>query len=107
VTLTFTPHLLIALTLALVISPSLLWVCLELRVLLVCAIEGEGSPIIDIVGDASKGPLPEASMASSSSDASLVGAANDVAEAEVSVDPHKLARSYDFRASSVTVSRIR
>jgi hypothetical protein len=52
--------------------------------LLVCAIEGEGSPIIDIVGDASKGPLPEASMASSSSDASLVGAANDVADESAS-----------------------
>jgi hypothetical protein len=52
-------------------------------VLLALAMEGEGSHIIDIVGDASKGPLPKASTASSSSDASSSGAASDVAEAEV------------------------
>jgi hypothetical protein len=39
-------------------------------VLLICAMEDERSPIIDIVGDTSKAPLPEVSMASSSSDAS-------------------------------------
>jgi hypothetical protein len=51
--------------------------------------EGEGSRVIDIVGDAPKGPLPEALTASSSSDASLFGATSDVAEteAEASVDP--------------------
>jgi hypothetical protein len=71
--------------------------------------EGEGSPIIDIVGNAPKGPLLEASTASSSSDASSSGAASDVTEtkAEASVDPHELTRSYEFRASSVTVGRIR
>jgi hypothetical protein len=70
--------------------------------------EGEGSPIIDIVGDALKGPLLEASTASSSSDASLLGVASDIAEAEaeVSMNPHELTWSYDFRASSVMVSRI-
>jgi hypothetical protein len=47
--------------------------------------EGEGSPVIDIVGDASKDPLPEASIASSLSDASSLGAASDVAEAEAEV----------------------
>jgi hypothetical protein len=68
--------------------------------------EVEGSPVIDIVGDASKDPLLEPSTASSSSGASSLGAASDVAEAEadVSVDPHKLAQSYDFRVSSVMVS---
>jgi hypothetical protein len=71
--------------------------------------EEEGSPIIDIVGDASKGPLPETLMTNSSSDASLLGVASDVAKAEakVSVDSCELTRSYDFRASSVTVSHIR
>jgi hypothetical protein len=70
--------------------------------------EGEGSPIIDIMGDASKEPLLEASTASSSSGASSLGAASDVAkaEADVSVDPCELMRSYDFGASSVTVSRM-
>jgi hypothetical protein len=70
--------------------------------------EGEGSPITDIVGDASKGPLPEASMASSPLDASSQGAASDIAKAEakVSVDPCELAWSYDFGASSVMVRRI-
>jgi hypothetical protein len=68
--------------------------------------EVEGSPVIDIVGDASKDPLLEPSTASSSSGASSLGAASDVAkaEADVSVDPHKLAQSYDFRVSSVMVS---
>jgi hypothetical protein len=47
--------------------------------------EGEGSPVIDIVGDASKGPLPEASTTSSSSDASSLGATSDVAEAKALV----------------------
>jgi hypothetical protein len=70
--------------------------------------EGEGSPITDIVGDAPKGPLPEASMASSPLDASSLGAASDIAkaEAEVSVDPCELAWSYDFGASSVMVRHI-
>jgi hypothetical protein len=71
--------------------------------------EGEGSPIIDIVGDASKGPLSEASMASSSSNASSSGAASDVAEteAEAFVDPRELKWSYEFGASLITVGRIR
>jgi hypothetical protein len=71
--------------------------------------EGEGLPIIDIVGDAPKGPLPEASIASSLSDATSFGAASDVAEAkaDVSMDPRKLTRSNNFKVSSVTVSRIR
>jgi hypothetical protein len=71
--------------------------------------EGEGSLIIDIVGDASKGPLPEASMASSSLDASLGEVASDASKTDVedTTDPQELARSYDFGASSVTVSRIR
>jgi hypothetical protein len=70
--------------------------------------EGEGLPVIDIVEDASKGHLPEASTASSSSDASSLGAASDIAEAktEVSVDLCELARSYGFGALSVMVSHI-
>jgi hypothetical protein len=70
--------------------------------------EGEGSPVIDIMGDASKEPLLEASMASSSSGASSLGATSDVAkaEADVSMDPRKVMRSYDFRGSSVTVSHM-
>jgi hypothetical protein len=54
--------------------------------------EGEGSPVIDIIGDALRGPLLEALTASSSLDASTLGAASDVAavEAEVSMDPHEL-----------------
>jgi hypothetical protein len=85
---------------------------LKLHELLALAMEGEGSPVIDIVGNALKGPLPEASeasMASSSSDTSSSRAASDVAEtgAEASVDPRELTRSYEFGASSVTVGRIR
>jgi hypothetical protein len=65
---------------------------LKLRELLALAMEGEGSLVIDIVGDAPKGPLPEALTASSSSDASLFGATSDVAEteAEASMDPSEL-----------------
>jgi hypothetical protein len=105
----FTPHSLTMPTFALTTSPSLLCTCLELRELLALAMEGEGSPVVDIVGDASKGHLPEASTASSSSDASSSGATSDVAEteAEISVDPRKLVRSYEFGASSITVGRIR
>jgi hypothetical protein len=79
---------------------------LELHVLLVESIEGEGSSILYIVGDALKVSLPEPSTASSSSDASSGGAASDEVEAEDTVDPHEFARSYDFGSSSVTVGRI-
>jgi hypothetical protein len=98
-----------AVVFALAISPSLLRFCLELRALLVCAMEEEHSPMIDIVGDMSKATLPEASTCSSSSDASSWGAASDAAEADIEdvIDPRKLAWSYDFGASSVTVGRIR
>jgi hypothetical protein len=60
--------------------------------------EGEGSPVIDIVGDTSKALLPEASMTSSSSDASSGGATSDVAKAgaEDAMDSHELAQSYDL-----------
>jgi hypothetical protein len=94
---------------ALTISPSQLRFCLELRVLLICAMEDEHSPIIDIVGDTSKAPLMEVSMASSKSDASSGGAASDMAKAETedAVDPRELAWNYDFGASSITVGRIR
>jgi hypothetical protein len=72
--------------------------------------EGEGSPVIDIVGDTLKVPLPVPLMASSSSDASSGGggSASDVAEAEAEddVDPCELAWSYDFGVSSVTVGHI-
>jgi hypothetical protein len=85
-------------TFALTNLPSLPCTCLNLHELLALVMEGEGSPIIDIMDDASKGPLSEASMASSSSDASSLGAASDVAKTEVeaSVDPHELLRSYEF-----------
>jgi hypothetical protein len=71
--------------------------------------EGEGSPVIDIMGNVPEGPLPEASTASFSSDASSSGAASDVAETKVeaSVDPCGLMRSYEFGASPVTVGHIR
>jgi hypothetical protein len=70
--------------------------------------EEEGLPMIDIVGDMPKAPLPEASIGNSSSDASSGGAASESAEANVEdvVDPRELARSYDFGSSSVTVGRI-
>jgi hypothetical protein len=66
---------------------------------------GECSPVINIVGDTLKAPLPEALIASSSSDASSGEVISDVAEAkaEDAVNPHELARSYDFGESSVTV----
>jgi hypothetical protein len=81
---------------------------LELCVWLVEAMEGEGSPILDIVGDASKVPLLEPSTASSSSDASSGEVASDEvkAEAEDTVDPCEFAQSYDFGASLVTVGHI-
>jgi hypothetical protein len=71
--------------------------------------EGEGSPVIDIVGDTSKALLLEASMTSSLSNASSGGATSDVvkAEAEDAMDSHELAQSYDFRTSLVSVWRIR
>jgi hypothetical protein len=71
--------------------------------------EGEGSPAIDIMGDALKGPSSEASTTSSSSDTSSSGVASDVAKtgAEASVESHKLTQSYEFGTSSVTVGRIR
>jgi hypothetical protein len=71
--------------------------------------EEERSLMIDIVGDVMKAPLPKASTSRSSSDASSGGAASDAVEADVEdiIDPRELARSYDFGASSVTVSRIR
>jgi hypothetical protein len=94
---------------ALANSPSLLCTCLKLHELLALAMEVEGSPVIDIVGDAPKGPLPEASTASSFIRRLIIKAASDVAEteAEAYVDPHELARSYEFGFSSVTVGRIR
>jgi hypothetical protein len=89
--------------------PSLSCTCLKLCELLALAMEGEGSPVIYIMGDAPKGPLPEASTANSSSDASSSRAASDVAKtkAQASVDPCELTWSYKFRASSVIVGRIR
>jgi hypothetical protein len=70
--------------------------------------EGESKPVIDIVGDTLKAPLPEASTASSWSDASSGGAASDVAKAkaEDARDLRKLPWSYDFGASLVTVGCI-
>jgi hypothetical protein len=55
--------------------------------------EGEGSPVIDIVCDTSKALLPEASTTSSSSDSTSGGAARDVAEAGAgdTIDPRELA----------------
>jgi hypothetical protein len=71
--------------------------------------EEERLLMIDIMGDVMKAPLPEASTGSSSSDASLGGAASNAVEADVEdvIDPCELAWSYDFGASSVTVSHIR
>jgi hypothetical protein len=71
--------------------------------------EGEGSPVINIVDDMSKALLPEALTSSSSSDSSLGEASSDVSEAGAgdTIDPRELAWSYDFEMSSVTVGRIR
>jgi hypothetical protein len=74
----FIPHLLTAPTFVLANSPSLSCTCLKLCELLALVMEGEGSPAIDIVGDAPNGPLPEASTTSFSSDASSSRAASDV-----------------------------
>jgi hypothetical protein len=70
--------------------------------------EEERSSLIDIVGDVTKA-LPEASTGSSLSDASSGEAASDAAKADIEdiTDPDKLARSYDFGASLVTVRCIR
>jgi hypothetical protein len=110
VTLVFTSHLLVAFSFALALPPSLLQFAFELRALLVEAMEGEGSSILDIVGDVWKVPLPEISMTSSSSDDSSGGAASDDAEGEtedtIVMDPRKSTWSYDFWASSITVGRI-
>jgi hypothetical protein len=69
-------------------------------------LEGERSPIIDIVDDTLKAPLLEASSTSSSSDTSSGGVGSDEDEAEDTMDLCKPAQSYDFGASSVTVGRI-
>jgi hypothetical protein len=69
---------------------------------------GKSSPVIDIMGDASKGILPKASTTSSSFDASSSGASSVAeAEAEDFMDPHELVPSYEFEASLVMVCRIR
>jgi hypothetical protein len=57
VTLVFTSHLLIALSFALALPPSLLQFSFELHTLLVDVVEGERSQILDVVGDVSKVPL--------------------------------------------------
>jgi hypothetical protein len=67
--------------------------------------EEERLPMIDIVGDVMKASLPEALTGSSSSDASSMEAASDAIEADV--DPRELTQSYDFGASSFTLTRIR
>jgi hypothetical protein len=59
VTLVFTSHLLIALSFALMLLPSLLQFAFELHALLVDVMEGEHSPVVDTVGDVLKVPLPE------------------------------------------------
>jgi hypothetical protein len=53
-------------------------------------------------------PLPKALIGSSLSDASSAEAARDADEGniDVVVDLRELAQSYDFRASSIIVSRI-
>jgi hypothetical protein len=111
ITLIFTSYLLAMHSFSLAIPPLLLPFAFELRALLVDTMEEERSPILDIVGDVSRVPLPEVSTASSSSNASSGGAASDEAKAEaedtVVVDPRESARSYDFGASSVTMGRIR
>jgi hypothetical protein len=98
----FTSHLLVAFSFALALPPSLLQFAFELRALLVGAMEGEGSPILDVVGDVSKVlllevprkvPLSEVSTTSSSSDDSSEVAASDDAETQAKdtlvVDPRK------------------
>jgi hypothetical protein len=110
VTPIFTYHLLVALSIALVIPPSVLQFAFELHALLVDVMEEERSPILDIVGDVSKVPLPEVLTYSSSSDASSGGAASDEAKAKVEdtvvVDPREFEWSYDFETSFVTVGCI-
>jgi hypothetical protein len=82
VTLIFTSHLPVALSFALVIPPSLLQFAFELHALLVEAMEEECSPILDVVGDVSKVPLPEVSTTITLFGASSGGVASDDVEAE-------------------------
>jgi hypothetical protein len=119
VTLVFTSYLLVAFSFALVLPPSLLQFSFKLHSLLVGVMEGEGFPILDVVGDESKVSLSEVSMkvplskvstTGSSSDDSSEAVTSDDAETQVEdtlvLDPHEAVRSYDFGASSVTVGRI-
>jgi hypothetical protein len=73
--------------------------------------EEERSPILDVVSDVSKVPLPVVLMASSSSGESSLGVASGDAEAEaedtIVMDPCESTQSYDFGASSIAVGRIR
>jgi hypothetical protein len=55
--LVFTSHLLVALSFVLTLSPLLLHFAFEFHALLVLAVEGEGSLLLDVVGDVSKVPL--------------------------------------------------
>jgi hypothetical protein len=90
-----------AVVFALAIPPSLLWYWSFAA----CFLSNGGRAI---VGDVTMASLPEASIGSSLSDASLGEAASDAAKADVedTTDTRKLAQSYDFGASSVTVSHI-
>jgi hypothetical protein len=89
-------------------SPSLSCTCLKLRELLALVMEGEGSPVIDIMGDAPKGPLSEASTASSSFDASSSGPLAMLLKSKLRLPwIHVNSRGAEFRASLVTVGRIR
>jgi hypothetical protein len=82
--------------------------------------EGEGSPILDVIGDVSKVPVLEVSRKAPLSEASTTGSSSDdslemvtsydieaQAEDTLVMDPREAARSYDFGASSVTVGHIR
>jgi acetylornithine deacetylase/succinyl-diaminopimelate desuccinylase-like protein len=73
--------------------------------------EEERSLILDIVGDEPEAPRLEVSAIGSSSEDSSGGGSGDDAVAKVedigAVYPGKSARSYDFRASTVTMGCIR
>jgi hypothetical protein len=79
--------------------------------LLTLAMEGERSPILDVVGEEAEVSRPEVSVTGSSSEDTSSGGsengANVEGEESGAVNPRESVRSYDFGALTVTVGRIR
>jgi hypothetical protein len=72
--------------------------------------EGEHSPILDVVGNEAEVSRPEATVTTTSSGDIMSGRSGDGTDAQGeesgAVDPRESARSYDFGALTVTVGRI-